>query len=269
MPPDRRSRSAVKRHEVPAWWRDAKLGIFVHWTPASVPAFAPVDADMGELLARRHPAAMAWSPYAEWYENSLRFPGSPAALHHSEIYGSRPYSEFAGEWEAALAGWDRRLGGALRRLRGSLRRPRDQAPRRLLPVADGGRQRAPAWLALPPRRRRGAGAGGSRPGDALRRLLLGRARLDVQRPSDRIVQRPVACPTPRRLHRLRRGAGTRADRPLPAERALERHRGRRHRAGWPPSSRPTTATCPMVSSTIASCHGRRSGGWPRRARVAS
>jgi alpha-L-fucosidase len=106
MPPDRRSRSAVKRHEVPAWWRDAKLGIFVHWTPASVPAFAPVDADMGELLARRHPAAMAWSPYAEWYENSLRFPGSPAALHHSEIYGSRPYSEFAGEWEAALAGWD-------------------------------------------------------------------------------------------------------------------------------------------------------------------
>lgn len=62
----------VKRHEVPSWWRDAKLGIFVHWTPASVPAFAAVDSDLGALLARRDRAAMAWSPYVEWYQNSLR-----------------------------------------------------------------------------------------------------------------------------------------------------------------------------------------------------
>ena len=41
---------ALRRHPVPAWWRDAKLGIFVHWTPASVPGFAPVDAEIGELL---------------------------------------------------------------------------------------------------------------------------------------------------------------------------------------------------------------------------
>ena len=41
----------LKRRPVPAWWRDAKLGIFVHWTPASVPAFAPTDVDVGELLA--------------------------------------------------------------------------------------------------------------------------------------------------------------------------------------------------------------------------
>ena len=81
---------SVRRHQVPAWWRDAKLGIFVHWTPASVPAFAPVDAEIGELLARRDPQAMAWSPYSEWYENSLRFPDSPAARHHAEVYGDRP-----------------------------------------------------------------------------------------------------------------------------------------------------------------------------------
>jgi alpha-L-fucosidase len=91
---------------VPAWWRDAKLGIFVHWTPASVPAFAPVDADMGELMGRRDPQAMAWSPYVEWYENSLRFPDSPAARHHRDVHADRDYSEFAGEWEAALADWD-------------------------------------------------------------------------------------------------------------------------------------------------------------------
>lgn len=96
----------IKRHRVPAWWSDAKLGIFVHWTPASVPAFATVDAEIGELLARRDPHALAWSPYSEWYENSLRFPESPAARHHREVYGDRPYRQFAADWEAALEGWD-------------------------------------------------------------------------------------------------------------------------------------------------------------------
>jgi alpha-L-fucosidase len=106
MPTDREVQRSVRRHEVPAWWRDAKLGIFVHWTPASVPAFAPVDADMGALMAKRDPHAMAWSPYAEWYENSLRFPESPVARHHRDVYGTRDYREFAAEWEAALEGWD-------------------------------------------------------------------------------------------------------------------------------------------------------------------
>jgi alpha-L-fucosidase len=31
----------LRRHPVPAWFHEAKLGIFVHWTPASVPGFAP------------------------------------------------------------------------------------------------------------------------------------------------------------------------------------------------------------------------------------
>jgi alpha-L-fucosidase len=96
----------VRHHRVPAWWRDAKLGIFVHWTPASVPAFAPVDHEIGDLLARRHPQALAWSPYAEWYENSLRFPDSPAARFHAEHYPGRPYRSFIPDWEAGLAHWD-------------------------------------------------------------------------------------------------------------------------------------------------------------------
>ena len=98
--------SQVRRHRVPDWWRDAKLGIFVHWTPASVAAFAPTGAEIGELVASRDPAALAHSPYAEWYENSLRFPGSPVALHHAATYGDRPYREFARDWEAGLDGWD-------------------------------------------------------------------------------------------------------------------------------------------------------------------
>jgi len=103
------SRAAVRTvrdHRVPDWWRDAKLGIFVHWTPASVPAFAPTGAEIGELVASRDPSALAHSPYSEWYENSLRFPSSPAARHHAATYGDRPYRSFARDWEAALEHWD-------------------------------------------------------------------------------------------------------------------------------------------------------------------
>jgi alpha-L-fucosidase len=96
----------VRRHRVPAWWRDAKLGIFVHWTPASVPAYAPVEVAMGQLLAGGDPRAMAWSPYVEWYENSLRFPGSPVAKFHAATYPDRDYASFAADFEAGLAGWD-------------------------------------------------------------------------------------------------------------------------------------------------------------------
>jgi alpha-L-fucosidase len=96
----------VRRHPVPAWWSDAKLGIFVHWTPASVPAFAPVDGDVGALLARGDQRAMAWSPYVEWYENSLRFPESPVATFHADVYPGRAYRSFVAEFEAGLDNWD-------------------------------------------------------------------------------------------------------------------------------------------------------------------
>jgi alpha-L-fucosidase len=97
---------ALRRHEVPAWWRDAKLGVFVHWTPASVAGFAPVEDDVTAMIQSGDPRAMGWSPYTEWYENSLRFPDSPVARHHRDVYGDRPYRDFAAEWEAGLAQWD-------------------------------------------------------------------------------------------------------------------------------------------------------------------
>lgn len=101
-----RALRALRRHRVPAWWSDAKLGIFVHWTPASVPAFAPVDSDIAELLRSGRPDALAFSPYAEWYENSLRFPDSPVARHHRRTYGDRPYERFVDDWVAGLEAWD-------------------------------------------------------------------------------------------------------------------------------------------------------------------
>ncbi|MFB7215097.1 alpha-L-fucosidase [Streptomyces sp. NPDC056255] len=91
---------------VASWWSRAGLGIFVHWTPASVPGWAPpyVPADELPLAGRRAP--LGWTPYAEWYENALRFPGSPVAAHHRATYGARPYAAFGGDFNDALANWD-------------------------------------------------------------------------------------------------------------------------------------------------------------------
>lgn len=96
---------ASRHQSVPAWWRDAKLGIFVHWTPASVAGFAPTDDEIGDLLASGEPGHMARAPYTEWYENSLRFPDSPVARHHRAVWGDRPYHAFGDDFRAGLASW--------------------------------------------------------------------------------------------------------------------------------------------------------------------
>jgi alpha-L-fucosidase len=104
--PDPPSLESIRRHPVPEWYHDAKLGIFIHWTLAAVPGFAPREHDITELLRTRYRDFFALSPYAEWYENSLRFPWSPAARYHREHHGGRAYAEFRDAWVAALEGWD-------------------------------------------------------------------------------------------------------------------------------------------------------------------
>jgi alpha-L-fucosidase len=100
------SLESLRRHPVPGWYHDAKLGIFIHWTLAAVPGFAPREHDITQLLRTRYRDFFALSPYAEWYENSLRFPWSPAARHHLTQHGGRAYAEFKDAWVAALEGWD-------------------------------------------------------------------------------------------------------------------------------------------------------------------
>ncbi|HOT80864.1 MAG TPA: alpha-L-fucosidase [Microthrixaceae bacterium] len=95
-----------RKRRVPAWWADAKLGIFIHWVPASVPGFAPTDVEIGDLLTAREPAPLSRIPYSEWYENSLRFPDSPVSAFHRDTYGNRPYAEFADDFVAGLGSWD-------------------------------------------------------------------------------------------------------------------------------------------------------------------
>jgi alpha-L-fucosidase len=86
------------RGNLPEWAREASLGIFIHWGAYSVPAWAEPEHIAGE----EEPEG-GWfkhSSYAEWYANTIRIEGSPAAAHHAEVYGSAPYEEFLDQWRA-------------------------------------------------------------------------------------------------------------------------------------------------------------------------
>lgn len=74
---------------VPDWYDDAKLGVFIHWGPYSVPRWAPRVPDIQELLRDGGPSRMLkGNPYAEWYHNTMQIPDSPTQLHHQATYGS-------------------------------------------------------------------------------------------------------------------------------------------------------------------------------------
>jgi alpha-L-fucosidase len=131
--------------EVPRWFRDAKLGIFIHWGVYSVPAWAvppgpegdgptrllelfQIDAEsmqdadrqrnqcLARLLEILGPENVAIdrvieklvgeNAYAEWYWNTLSIPSSPTARHHEERWGDRPYTDFAGDFAEASASWN-------------------------------------------------------------------------------------------------------------------------------------------------------------------
>jgi alpha-L-fucosidase len=98
----------LHRHPVPDWFRDAKLGIFVHWGVYSVPAWAPVTHDPAEYLSKM--LDRDWfvnNPYAEWYEHTLLFPDSPTRAWHDSTYGPGvTYADFAADFEAARSAWD-------------------------------------------------------------------------------------------------------------------------------------------------------------------
>ncbi len=105
-PPYEPTLESLRQHPVPDWYHDAKLGIFMHWSLSSVPAFAPREHDINELLRERYFEMQVYSPYSEWYENSLRFPESPVAKFHRETYGDKPYEEFRHDYERAIEAWD-------------------------------------------------------------------------------------------------------------------------------------------------------------------
>lgn len=88
---------SIDSRPTPAWWSDAKFGIFIHWGVYSVPAFAP----KGE--------------YAEWYWNRLAAPpdhdlsANEARIRqetrafHQRLYGKDfQYFDFAPQFRAEM-----------------------------------------------------------------------------------------------------------------------------------------------------------------------
>ncbi len=79
---------------VPEWYRDAKLGVFIHWGIFSVPAWAEThdgNVPVEDAFARHR--------YAEWYANTIRIPSSAARAHHVARYGEgTSYEDLAQQW---------------------------------------------------------------------------------------------------------------------------------------------------------------------------
>src|SRR6516225_5339972 len=75
----------------PAWYTDAKFGIFIHWGVYSVPSYAPLHSK-GETM------------YAEWYWNSLnKGPNSSTRKFHDKVYGANfEYKDFAPMFKCEL-----------------------------------------------------------------------------------------------------------------------------------------------------------------------
>lgn len=90
----------------PAWFSDAKLGIFIHWGIFSVPAFAPRGRTIAEIMRARPDDGWAHLPYTEWYPNSILFPDSEAARHHAAVHGGKPYAAFRADFDRAAEAFD-------------------------------------------------------------------------------------------------------------------------------------------------------------------
>jgi alpha-L-fucosidase len=89
--------NSIDKRPTPAWFTEAKFGIFIHWGVYSVPAYAPVI-----------PGKLA---YAEWYWNAMTNGQGPKAnpiqagtwAYHQKQYGADfPYKDFAPQFRAEL-----------------------------------------------------------------------------------------------------------------------------------------------------------------------
>jgi alpha-L-fucosidase len=102
------TKSSLASRPLSDWYDDAKLGIFIHWGPQSVPGWAPTAGEYAKLLRER--GWRYWfanNPYADWYQNTLKIAGSPTQVYHHRTYGADyPYDRFIPQFEEATARWD-------------------------------------------------------------------------------------------------------------------------------------------------------------------
>ena len=87
----------------PAWFDEAKLGVFIHWPVGSIPAFAGVagqahtpvtSAEAMRAARQRRSTSGGWDSskniYTENYARGMLYPGSATARYHAEHYGNMP-----------------------------------------------------------------------------------------------------------------------------------------------------------------------------------
>jgi alpha-L-fucosidase len=85
--------ASLDSHPLPQWYAGAKLGIFIHWGLYSVPGWAPLSHPSHDFTSADY---IKNNPYAEWYLNVMRIPGSPTQAYHREHYGANfSYYDFA------------------------------------------------------------------------------------------------------------------------------------------------------------------------------
>jgi len=98
---------SLESHAVPDWFLDAKFGIFIHWGPYSIPAFAPHKRSIAEVGTGSERDGFASTPYAAWYQNTMLFEDGETARYHAQTYGADyPYERFGEAFNAALEAWD-------------------------------------------------------------------------------------------------------------------------------------------------------------------
>ena len=77
---------SLNSHEIPQWYKDAKLGLSLHWGVYAVPAWAP---------------RLSGISYAEWYGNRMKDQNNPTYQYHIDNYGSDfTYDDFIPLWKA-------------------------------------------------------------------------------------------------------------------------------------------------------------------------
>ncbi|MFW9882315.1 MAG: alpha-L-fucosidase [Candidatus Thorarchaeota archaeon] len=101
-------RESLRKHHVPEWYNDAKLGIFIHWGLFSVPAFAVTGMSIVEAREKRNEEEyFRNNPYAEWYLNTLRISGSPTQNYHTKTYGDDfSYDNFVPIFNESIKKWN-------------------------------------------------------------------------------------------------------------------------------------------------------------------
>ncbi len=90
------SGTSLAARKLPQWYKNAKFGIFIHWGPPSVPAWAPPSELNTQDIIRLRGLKYYFksNPYADWYFNTMRIPGSETEKYHKSVWKGAPYEEF-------------------------------------------------------------------------------------------------------------------------------------------------------------------------------